>query len=134
MQNDETRMTKCSFSQHRALFELRHSDLFRHSCFVIQISSRAFRRANCYTFFFKLRSQRARKVHRPWRIAVHANCLRPDIDIYSINGSNPTFAQHSQNTCGSFFGIVQQGIRPRARNQRPIAQIIAIGKNFGCDS
>ena len=104
------------------------------SSFVIRASSRAFRRANCYTFLFKLRSQRAGKVHGPWRIAVHANCLRPDIDIYSINGSNLTFAQHSQNTCGSFLRIVQQGIRPRARDERAIAYIIAIDKNFGCDS
>src|SRR2546429_7711069 len=52
-------------------------------------------RANCYTFTFKPRTQRARKLHRSWRIAVHANCLGPDIDIYSIDRSNLAVAQHS---------------------------------------
>src|SRR5438552_16451715 len=36
--NYETRMTKCSHHQHRALFELRHSDLFRHTAFVLRHS------------------------------------------------------------------------------------------------
>ena len=64
---------------------------------------------------------------------MNANCFRPNIDICAIDRTNFAVTQHSQHTRGCFRGIVQQRVRARTRDERPIAQIIAIGKNFARD-
>jgi hypothetical protein len=95
--------------------------------------SRALRCADSYSFAFQLRSQFTRELNRAGRIAMNANRFSAHLNIAAFDRTHFVFAQHSQHPRGSFFWIPKQCIRPRARNQPTVIEVISISENFARD-
>ena len=64
---------------------------------------------------------------------MNANGFAAHIDIAAFDGAHFAFAQHPQDALRSFFWIAEQCVRPRARNEPAVVQVIAISENFACE-
>ena len=82
-----------------------------------RISSFSLRRIDPHAFAFKSTSQFARELDRARCIAVDTNGFAAHGHVAAFDGAYLAFAQHPQHPLSSFFGVVQQCIRPRTRRQ-----------------
>lgn len=61
---------------------------------------------------------------------MNTDCFGANRNVNTVDRAHSIFPQHSQNAIGRFIWIVEQRVRARSWNERPIGQIISVGKNF----
>ena len=91
-----------------------------------------FWRGDGNSFAFQSRPQCPRKFNRARGIAMEADGFGPNRNVGSVHSANFSFLQHSQDALRRLRWIMQQRLRLRSRNERAVAIIVAVRKNFGC--
>src|SRR4029077_7878901 len=81
---------------------------------------------------FQSRPQCPREFDRARRIAMEANGFGPNRNVGSVHSANFSSLQHPQDALRRLRWIMQQRLRLRSRNERAVAIIVAVRKNFGC--
>ena len=79
-------------------------------------------------------SQFLREGDRFRRIAVDADRVRLNRDVAAVDRSHNPLAQHAERAFGCFLRIMQERIRPPTGDERPVGQIISVGKNLSGDA
>src|SRR5436190_10800166 len=85
-------------------------------------SSRTLRRADFHAFALELHPQFARKFDGAGCITVDTNRFAAHLDIATFDGAHLAFAQHSQDTLGGLFWVVEQRIWSRARHKPSVIE------------
>src|SRR5438552_2483756 len=80
-------------------------------------SQQTLRRGDSHAFTFQSCSQFARELNCARCIAMNTNRFATHADIAAFDGAHFAFTQHPQDALCGFLWIVQQCIRPRARNE-----------------